>query len=106
MVGTSNHIHQLSNFIAIDGDVPIHLTPDKIVPISGILDVGTNGNSAWNEVNAKLVTKFQPTQIPGTATFLKRRGDITVLGGRSATPDRNSGLLKARLKCSADSQTT
>lgn len=50
--GTSNHTHQLSNFRANNGDVPIQLTPDKSVSISGILDVGTNGNSAWNDVNA------------------------------------------------------
>ena len=50
--GTSNHTHQLSNFRANNGDVSIQLTPDKSVSISGILDVGTNGNSAWNDVNA------------------------------------------------------
>jgi hypothetical protein len=43
------------------------------------------------------------TQIPGTATFLNRCGDIVVLGRTSAMLDLNSGLLKARLKCSADS---
>jgi hypothetical protein len=52
------------------------------------------------------VIKIQSTQIPGTATFLNRCGDIMVLGRGSAMLDRNSGLLKARLKCSADSQTT
>jgi hypothetical protein len=52
--GTSNHTHQLSNFRVNKGDVPIQLTPDKSVSISGILDVGTNGNSAWNDVNTTL----------------------------------------------------
>ena len=28
--------------------------PDRSVSISGILDVGTNGNSAWNDVNATI----------------------------------------------------
>ena len=53
-----------------------------------------------------LVMKIQSTQIPGTATFLNRCGDITVLGRTSAMLERNSGLLKACLKCSADSQRT
>ena len=46
------------------------------------------------------------TQIPETATFLNRCGDIIVLGRTSAILDRNSGLLNASLKCFADSQTT
>jgi hypothetical protein len=52
--GTSNHTHQLSNFRVNKSDVPIQLTPDKSLSISGILDVGTNGNSAWNDVNTTL----------------------------------------------------
>lgn len=54
--GTSNHTHQLSEFRVNnnkDGSYnPIQISPDRSVSISGILDVGTNGNSAWNDVNA------------------------------------------------------
>jgi hypothetical protein len=47
--GTSNHTHQLSEFRVNN---PIQISPDRSVSISGILDVGTNGNNAWNDVNA------------------------------------------------------
>lgn len=54
--GTSNHTHQLSNFrISSSNNSPIQLTPDKSVSISGIVDVGTNGKKAWNDVNATVV---------------------------------------------------
>jgi len=54
--GTSNHTHQLSNFrISTSNNSPIQLTPDKSVSISGIVDVGTNGKKAWNDVNATVV---------------------------------------------------
>jgi len=46
-----NHTHQLSNF-RINSNTPIQLKPDKSLSLSGILDVGTNGNKAWNNVNA------------------------------------------------------
>jgi hypothetical protein len=54
--GTSNHTHQLGDF-RVDSNkngsyTPIQISPDRSVSISGILDVGTNGNSAWNDVNA------------------------------------------------------
>ena len=32
--------------------VILQISPNRSVSISGILDVGTNGNSAWNDVNA------------------------------------------------------
>jgi hypothetical protein len=31
------------------------LTPDKSISISGILDVGTNGKKAWNDVHTTVV---------------------------------------------------
>jgi hypothetical protein len=51
--GTSNHTHQLSNFRVNNGNNV--LTPDKTISISGILDVGTNGKKAWNDVHATVV---------------------------------------------------
>ena len=51
--GTSNHTHQLSNFRVNNGNNV--LTPDKTMSISGILDVGTNGKKAWNDVHATVV---------------------------------------------------
>ena len=55
--GTSNHTHQLSNFrvSGSSNNSSIQLTPDKSVSISGIVDVGTNGKKAWNDVNATVV---------------------------------------------------
>ena len=49
--GAENHTHQLSNF-RVSGNTPIQLSPDKSVSISGLVDVGTNGNKAWDNVNA------------------------------------------------------
>jgi len=50
--GTTNHTHQLSNFrVNSSNNVPIQLSPNKTVSISGILDVGTNGKKAWNNVH-------------------------------------------------------
>jgi hypothetical protein len=49
--GAENHTHQVSNF-RVNENTPIQLSPDKSVSISGIVDVGTNGNKAWDNVNA------------------------------------------------------
>jgi len=50
--GTTNHTHQLSNFrVNNSNNIPIQLSPNKTVSISGILDVGTNGKKAWNNVH-------------------------------------------------------
>jgi hypothetical protein len=49
--GAENHTHQLSNF-RVNGNTPIQLSPDKSVSLSGVVDVGTNGNKAWDNVNA------------------------------------------------------
>ena len=60
--GTSNHTHQLSNFRVSSSNNDnnkssslIQITPDKSVSFSGIVDVGTNGKKAWNDVNATVV---------------------------------------------------
>jgi hypothetical protein len=49
--GAENHTHQLSNFRVSD-NTPIQLSPDKSITLSGMVDVGTNGNKAWDNVNA------------------------------------------------------
>jgi hypothetical protein len=49
--GAENHTHQLSN-LRVNDNTPIQLSPDKSISISGIVDVGTNGNKAWDNVNA------------------------------------------------------
>jgi hypothetical protein len=49
--GADNHTHQLGNF-RINENAPIQLSPDKSISLSGILDVGTNGKKAWDNVNA------------------------------------------------------
>jgi hypothetical protein len=49
--GAENHTHQVSNFM-VNENTPIQLSPDKSVSLSGIVDVGTNGNKAWDNVNA------------------------------------------------------
>ena len=52
--GANNHTHQLSNF-RVNNNSPIHLSPDNSLSISGILNVGTAGNNAWNDVNTTVV---------------------------------------------------
>jgi hypothetical protein len=52
--GANNHTHQLSNF-RVDNNSPIQLSPDNSLSISGILNVGTAGNNAWNDVNTTVV---------------------------------------------------
>jgi hypothetical protein len=51
--GADSHTHQLSNF-RINENTPIQLSPDKSISLSGIVDVGTNGNKAWDNVNATI----------------------------------------------------
>ena len=63
--GTSNHTHQLSNFRVNNGNNV--LTPDKTISISGILDVGTNGKNAWNDVHATVVISKGRTITIGLA---------------------------------------
>ena len=54
--GTTNHTHQLSNFrVNNSNNIPIQLTPNKTVSISGILEVGTNGKKAWNNVHTTVL---------------------------------------------------
>src|SRR5919202_6777691 len=53
--GISNHTHQISNF-RVDNNAPIiQLSPAKSLSISGISDVGTNGEKAWNNVHTTIV---------------------------------------------------
>ena len=52
--GANNHTHQLSNF-RVNNQSPIQLNPDNSLSISGILDVGTQGNKAWNNVNTTVI---------------------------------------------------
>jgi hypothetical protein len=46
-----------------------------------------------------------PTQIPGTATFVKRCGDATVLGGNFVKLAFTSSSVKVFLNSAMDSQT-
>ena len=52
--GANNHTHQLSNF-RVNNNSPIQHSPDNSLWISGILNVGTGGNNAWNNVNTTVV---------------------------------------------------
>jgi hypothetical protein len=51
--GANNHTHQLSN-LRPTTENPILLSSDGSAQISGILNVATNGKSAWNDVNATI----------------------------------------------------
>ena len=55
--GTSNHTHQISNFRVDNNSAPIiiQLSPSKSLSISGVSDVGTNGEKAWNNVHTTIV---------------------------------------------------
>jgi hypothetical protein len=51
--GANNHTHQLSN-LRISSTTPIQLSVDGSTIIPGILNVGTNGKNAWNDVHATI----------------------------------------------------
>jgi hypothetical protein len=66
--GTTNHTHQLSNFrVNNSNNIPMQLTPDKSVSLSGIVDVGTNGKKAWNDVHTTVVISSGRTITIGLA---------------------------------------
>ena len=52
--GANTHTHQLSNF-RVNNNSPIQLSSDNSLSISGILNVGTAGNNAWNNVNTTVL---------------------------------------------------
>jgi hypothetical protein len=47
--GANNHTHQVTN-LRVQDDIPIQLSTDGSIQISGLTDVMTNGKSAWNDV--------------------------------------------------------
>jgi hypothetical protein len=47
--GANNHTHQLTN-LRVQDDKPVQLSADGSAQISGLSDVKTNGNVAWNDV--------------------------------------------------------
>lgn len=47
--GADNHTHQLTN-LRVEGDRAVQLSPEGSIQISGLTDVKTNGQSAWNDV--------------------------------------------------------
>ena len=47
--GANNHTHQLTN-LRIESYKPVQLSADGSTKILGLLDVMTNGKSAWNDV--------------------------------------------------------
>jgi hypothetical protein len=51
--GTSGHTHEFSGFEAED-DGQIVLPPDKILSITGNMDVGTNRVTSWEDVPATI----------------------------------------------------
>jgi hypothetical protein len=51
--GANNHTHQLSN-LRLVSDVPIQLSADGSTKIIGLLNVGTNGKNAWNDVHTTI----------------------------------------------------
>jgi hypothetical protein len=51
--GADNHTHQLRDLRVVT-EAPIILTPEGSTKILGTLNVGTNGKSAWNDVNTEI----------------------------------------------------
>ena len=51
--GADNHTHQLRDLRVVT-EAPIILTPEGSTKILGILNIGTNGKSAWNDVNTEI----------------------------------------------------
>jgi len=47
--GADNHTHLLTH-MRVESDKPVQLSADGSTEISGLVDVKTNGKSAWNDV--------------------------------------------------------
>ena len=50
---TENHIYELGN-LRLNNNAPIELSSDKSISLLGLVDVRTNGNRAWDNVNATI----------------------------------------------------
>ena len=61
--GTTFHTHRLNNFEA-DSVIPVLLNPDGTTVISGMVDVGLNGNIKWTNVHTVvLIEKLNAISI-------------------------------------------
>jgi hypothetical protein len=58
--GANNHTHQLSN-LRVPSDSLIQVSPDRSTRIIGILNVGTNGKNAWNDVHTVITISNERT---------------------------------------------
>ena len=54
IVDSTKNLHYFL-FDNSSNNVPIQLSPNRTVSISGILDVGTNGKRAWNNVHTTVL---------------------------------------------------
>ncbi len=95
--GTTFHTHQLNNFTA-DSVIPVLLNPDGTTVISGIVDVGLNGNVKWTNVHTVvLIKKLNAISInpANNATENHFRGQ-TIYGAITSLVDNNGNKIIAR----------
>lgn len=95
--GTTFHTHQLNNFTA-DSVIPVILNPDGTTVISGIVDVGLNGNVKWTNVHIiVLIKKLNAISInpSDNATENHFKGQ-TIYGAVTSLVDQNGNKIIAR----------
>ncbi|MDP8942185.1 MAG: hypothetical protein M3M84_06570 [Thermoproteota archaeon] len=95
--GTTFHTHQLNNFKA-DSVIPILLNPDGTTVISGMVDVGLNGDVKWTNVHTiVLIKKLNAISInpSDNATEDHFKGQ-TIYGAITSLVDQNGNKVIAR----------
>jgi hypothetical protein len=95
--GTTFHTHQLNNFKP-DSVIPVLLNPDGTTVISGMVDVGLNGNVKWTNVHTiVLIKKLNAISInpSDNATENHFRGQ-TIYGVITSLVDHNGNKIIAR----------
>lgn len=95
--GTTFHTHQLNNFKA-DSVIPILLNPDGTTVISGMVDVGLNGDVKWTNVHTiVLIKKLNAISInpSDNATENHFKGQ-TIYGAITSLVDQNGNKVIAR----------
>lgn len=95
--GTTFHTHQLNNFKP-DSVIPVLLNPDGTTVISGMVDVGLNGNVKWTNVHTiVLIKKLNAISInpSDNATENHFRGQ-TIYGAITSLVDHNGNKIIAR----------
>ena len=92
--GTTFHTHRLNNFEA-DSVIPVLLNPDGTTVISGMVDVGLNGNIKWTNVHTVvLIEKLNAISInPSDNDTENHFKGQTIYGAITSLVDQNGNKV-------------